>query len=329
METIKKEIGGYFELEELSGEEYHDGLLRFNLGRTALIYLLEARGCRSLMVPHFLCDSVLDRCREAGIALTFYPVDEDLTPQLPREPEQEEYLLLVNYYGQLTDRMIEEYHLKYKRIIVDHTHSFFQRPLRGVDTLYSCRKFFGLPDGAYLAAACKALPALERDVSNGRMGHILGRYEEGAGIYYKEMLKNAAAFHREPVKGMSKLTQNLLKGIDYESALRKRNENYLWLSEGLNQYNGITWSRPEGPLAYPFYTEHGSKLRSRLAEEGIFVPVYWRNVIEDMPPDSVEHRYASNILPLPCDQRYGKEEMDFIAGTLVRLLQEEGLNKTE
>lgn len=324
MKNSKREIGGYFELEELKGAEYHKDLLRFNLGRTALIYLLEARGCRHLMVPHFLCDSVLNKCREAGIALTFYSVDKDLTPQLPRELEKEEYLLLVNYYGQLSDCKIEDYHSKYKRIIVDHTHSFFQNPLPGVDTLYSCRKFFGLPDGAYLSIEPGTWPTLKQDTSNGRMAHILGRYEENAGTYYKEMLKNADTFHKEPIKRMSKLTQNLLKGINYELVRKKRNENYGRLYQKLNQYNGIQWEIPDGPLAYPFYTEYGQKIRKRMAEEGIFIPIYWGNVIEEMPSDSVEYQYASNILPLPCDQRYAEEEMAFIAKTLVGLLQEEG-----
>ena len=33
--TDNKEIGGYFEMEELPGEEYYPDLLRLNLGRTA------------------------------------------------------------------------------------------------------------------------------------------------------------------------------------------------------------------------------------------------------------------------------------------------------
>ena len=32
-----KEIGGYFQLEEMPGEEYYPDLYRVNLGRTALL----------------------------------------------------------------------------------------------------------------------------------------------------------------------------------------------------------------------------------------------------------------------------------------------------
>ena len=32
---MTEEIGGYFQLERFTGREYHEGLLRLNLGRTA------------------------------------------------------------------------------------------------------------------------------------------------------------------------------------------------------------------------------------------------------------------------------------------------------
>ena len=42
-----KEIGGYFQLEEMPGEEYYPDLYRVNLGRTALLWLLKSRRCRT------------------------------------------------------------------------------------------------------------------------------------------------------------------------------------------------------------------------------------------------------------------------------------------
>ena len=40
---MKKEIGGYLELEEPAGQEYYPDLCGVNLGRTALLWLMEAR----------------------------------------------------------------------------------------------------------------------------------------------------------------------------------------------------------------------------------------------------------------------------------------------
>lgn len=66
---------------------------------------------------------------------------------------------------------------------------------------------------------------------------------------------------------------------------------------------------PEGPFAYPYYHENGMELRRWLAGRKIFVPTYWKNMFEQCSEDSLEYQWAANILPLPCDQRYGEEEM--------------------
>ena len=56
------------------------------------------------------------------------------------------YLYIVNFYGQLSNQYIESLGCN---IIVDNAQSYFQEPINGIDTLYTCRKFFGVPDGVY------------------------------------------------------------------------------------------------------------------------------------------------------------------------------------
>ena len=53
-----KEIGGYFELENFRGPEYHDRALALNCGRNALAYLIEAKKIQQILIPYFLCSSV-------------------------------------------------------------------------------------------------------------------------------------------------------------------------------------------------------------------------------------------------------------------------------
>ena len=314
---MQKEIGGYFELEEMSGEEYYPELYKVNLGRTALLWLLEGRKYKKIILPYFLCESVVEICQNNYIETEFYHLDENLDILYPKKTlNKDECLYLVNYYGQLTDNKILEYQKIYGNIIVDHTHAFFQRPLEHVDTLYSCRKFWGVSDGAYLATDTVLDMDKPRDRSNKRMGHILGRYEENAGTYYQDMLQNAAQYEGMEIHLMSRLTQNLLRGIDYEAGKKKRENNYRVLKEELNSKNIFTKVTPEGPFVYPYYHEKGQELRKWLAARKIFVPTYWRNVMQEQKSDSLEYRWASDILPLPCDQRYGSEEMRYIAASV-------------
>lgn len=128
---MKKEIGGYFELEEMAGEEYYPDLYKVNLGRTALLWLLESHQYKKIYLPVFLCQSVIDICRDHDIEVEFYHLDADLNILLEeRELPAEECLYLVSYYGQLTDEKILYYQKVYGNVIVDHTHSFFRNRLR-------------------------------------------------------------------------------------------------------------------------------------------------------------------------------------------------------
>lgn len=313
---MEKEIGGYLQLETFTGKEYYPDLYKVNLGRTALQWILEARKCKKLWLPYFLCDSVIGVCEKMQMEIGFYHLDEELNPVLETDLGADEWLYLVNYYGHLSDKRILVCKEKYGRVIVDHTHSFFQRPIPGIDTLYSCRKFFGLPDGAYVSTDADLDMDKPLDISGSRMTHILGRFEEGAGSYYQQMLDNASTYHQEEIRLMSKLTENLLRGIDYEMVRRKRTENYLKLKELLPSGNPFVQAEPDGPFAYPYYHEKGIELRKYLASHKIFVPTNWSNVIRDMPKESLEYQWAANILPLPCDQRYGFEEMEKIASVI-------------
>ena len=69
---MKKEIGGYLELEESTGQEYYPELCGVNLGRTALLWLMEARNCKKIYLPTYLCDSVTGACEETKVEIESY-----------------------------------------------------------------------------------------------------------------------------------------------------------------------------------------------------------------------------------------------------------------
>ena len=315
------EIGGYLGLESFESNSYYPNLYALNLARTTLVYLLSALKCKSIFVPYYLCDSVTNRLETEGILLTYYHLDDNLMPVMQTPLPKDSYILLVNHYGQLTDEKILTLQDKYTRIIVDHTQSFYQRPLAGVPTFYSVRKFFGVSDGAYLSTDID-LPALQQqDISKDRMGHILGRFEENAAKHYTTLHDVVGTFSDEPIKKMSRLTQNILGAIDYQKVRDKRNENYQLLATMLNEHNPLNFIVPDAPFAYPFLCLDGDKFRRALAKHKIYVPTCWNNVIDNLAKNTIEYQYAANILVLPIDQRYGKSEMQTLADTLLTLLK--------
>ena len=297
------EIGGYFGLEPLISNEYYKDLLALNTARNALLYILKARKIQKLYIPYYLCDSVSEMCNREGYTYEFYHINSGFLPVFEKDLSDNEYLYIVNYYGQISNEQIKNLQAKYKRIIIDNVQSFFQIPIHGIDTIYSCRKFFGVPDGAYLSTDCLLEEELPEDVSSGRLKHLLGRFETGsASTYYQDFKKNDESIKTLELRTMSKLTHNFLGAIDYDKVKKIREENYLFLHEQLKGTNRLNLTLPEGPYAYPFYCENGMELRRELAEQKIYVPTLWPNVL--CSDDLIAKDYAENILPLPCDQRY-------------------------
>lgn len=313
-----KEIGGYLELETYRLPMLYDSGVKLDCGRSCLAYLIQTRQLRRLAVPYFMCESVFQICADCGVSLRFYRVGPDLRPE-PLELAEDEWLYLMNYYGQLSPQEISRIHQRYGRVIVDNVQAFFEAPADGVDTFYSCRKFFGVPDGAILMTDAKLQEELERIESHSHMEHLLGRFERTASEFYAQSVGNNRRFRHIAIKGMSLLAENLLHSIDYEDIKRRRSENYSVLAERLGPINELDIRPPQGAFAYPLLIRNGAELKKKLIDHKIYVPTLWPNVLEAVPQEWTEYRLAADILPLPCDQRYEAADMEYISDLICKL----------
>lgn len=317
-----KEYGGYIELESNHGPMLHEDAVALNCGRNALEYLCEAKKIKKLYLPYFLCSSVLDLCKKIGVDYTYYHIDKDFKPLFQHELCDEEWLYVVNFYGQLDNRYLSELKQTYSRVIVDNAQSYFQLPVDGVDTLYTCRKYFGVADGAFLYTDAPLRREIPRDESFNRMHFLLGRYERGANEFYGEYVANNKLFATEPVKKMSRLTENLLHGIDYKKVAQQRQENFDYLNAALENINELKLKSVYGAFMYPLLIKDGASIRKTLQKEKIYIPTLWPNVMEECGTNSLEYRYAADILPIPIDQRYGKEDMKYLVEVIKHVSSE-------
>ena len=316
------ELGGYLELENYTGHTYYTGMYELNLGRTSVVWFLREVGCEKLYLPYYLCRSVCDTCRKYGIKTEEYRLDQELEPLLDKEITESEYVYIVNYYGQITDEKIEKLRSKFHNILLYNTNAFFQDPIPGIPTVYSLRKFFGIPDGAYFFCEQALEEPKEQDLSGTRMSHILGRLEHSASDYYRDMLLTVESFSEETPKRMSKLTKNILKGIDYSYVRKQREENYQYLHERLKSDNIMTKRFPAGPFVYPCHCHDAQSVREKLIRRKIYIPMNWKEVPSLIGEDAFEAELSKNILPLPCDQRYGLAEMKYLAENIEEIMGE-------
>lgn len=304
-----REIGGYLELDQLINKPYHQNMLELNTARNALLYLINTKNIQKVYLPHYMCDSVYMTLENNKIDFEFYHIDKYFSPIFEGRLQDNHYLYLVNYFGQLNSTCIEEIQNNYKNIILDNTQNFFQKPINGIDTLYSCRKYLGVPDGAYLATTETTNKELAIDFSGSRLAHLVGRYEGRASEFYTEFKKTGEILDNLPIRAMSKLTKNLLGAIDYDYIFKKRNVNFNYLHEHFINKNVLKVRPVSGAFSYPLYVQNGIEVRKKLAARYIYIPTLWPNVLEEADCKSIEYDYAANILPLPCDQRYGIQDM--------------------
>lgn len=315
-----REIGGYIEFEYFHGQMRHEAGIKLSSGRNCLEYLIKTKSIQKIVLPSFMCNSVIDLFKKFNVQIRFYQVGFDFLSE-NIEILDEEFFYLMNYYGQLNKNVIELYRNRYRNVIVDNAQAYFEDPVPGTDTFYTCRKYFGVPDGAVLFTNVFLHKELERSSSREHMNHLLGRLELSASDFYLQSISNNKRFADQSLLKMSILTENLLHGIDYEFIKNSRTKNYSYLAKRLGNINRLRLRDIEGAFAYPLMLENADALRKNLIQNNVYVPLLWPNVLTESFATPLDRELASDILPLPCDQRYTEEDMEYICNLILRQVE--------
>lgn len=314
-----RSIGGFFELELNKNDEYHQKAIRLNSARNALKLVIQLRRYRKLYIPYFTCDAILEPILKLKIKHEFYSIDANFEPVFNfADISKNEGFLYTNYFG-IKDSFIINLKKKCRNIIIDNSQSFYSIAHEGIDTFYSPRKFFGVPDGAYLYLPGCDAPLLNYDISLDRLSHLFKRIELGSEDAYHDFKKNDAKLIEQSPKQMSKLTRALLANINYSKVRQKRINNFTMMHNHLEQYNKIKLNMEKNsvPMVYPFLTDHPD-LKQKLISNRIFVATYWPNVLNWTMQNSIEYKYASDLIHIPIDQRYNSKDMKRIIEVILK-----------
>lgn len=296
---MNEAIGGYFELELRQGEHYHTSALNLSTARNCFEYILRARGYRHIYIPYYTCDVLLEPLEKLSLNYTFYHIDKTLDPVSLPKLGQDEAFLYTNYYG-LKQATVERLASQYgSRLIVDNAQAFFAERLIGIDTFYSARKFFGVPDGAYLYTDCMLQDEIKRDYSYDRMMHLLKRVDMSAEDGYLDFQRSEQQLCNQPIRLMSALTHRILSSIDYESAKKKRRACFRAMERVLGTPGcSLTIDENAVPMVFPYWSEDPT-LRKRLIEHRIYVATYWPNVMKWTNGNAYENELVDKLIPLP------------------------------
>ena len=114
---------------------------------------------------------------------------------------------------------------------------------------------------------------------------------------------------------------DVVSGVDWENAKKKRRRNWLLLNEMIFGNMVKPFDRIDSntvPLGYVIRVKDRDRIRSALAGKRVFCPVHWP-LPAQVDRSDFQHSYelSASCLTLPIDQRYDKREMNRIAN-LVR-----------
>ncbi|MCR5416398.1 MAG: hypothetical protein K6E79_06360 [Pseudobutyrivibrio sp.] len=316
-----KEYGGCLPLElKKVNTDLFKGFdhVALNSGRNAIAYAALAFNYKCVYIPYYTCKTVEAGLLEVGVEVRYYNIDEHLMPLEPEGGFDDRALFVyTNYFGIMTHVMQQDIIAEHSHVLFDNTQGFFTEPMRGTLSAYSCRKFFGVPDGAYLVG--DEIPRL--DIPTGESadtaGFLLKAIEAGPNAAYAMSKENEEHINVEGMRYMSRLTEALMAGIDMQSVNDRRVANFNKMHQLIGKYNELDISLENGaPMVYPLLVSKEG-IREALVEHHIFVPRWWRWIEEASTTNAFEKKLSKFLVPLPITQTYDEGDMEYIAGFLL------------
>lgn len=317
-------------------------------GQSAIQFILEDIEIESdeyILMPSYLCPSILYNFNRLNIKYKFYKINKDLSIDLDDIKEKIKTLKIkavffINYFGFYHNENTLSYFKELKKqnikIIEDSVQMlwFDKKSFIGDYVFNSYRKFLPIDGSLVLCNKVKKFKFIKdsyyKKVNLARakktifQNFNIGNEEEFLNLYHKA---EEEYYKRDCVIGMNNKSKELLSKIDYKYIFNKRKENYFYLYDRLtrNKEINIIYDKKSisdnSALGLPILIDNRDEMRIKLRKFNIYCPVHWnikkQKIIENYR-DSVY--LSENILMLPIDQRYEINDMEKLAITILRLI---------
>lgn len=354
MSELNREIGSDFWLEDgpiLHHTEIPKWLEKYgntvltSSGRGAITLLLEQVNPinKTVLMPAYICESVIIPFLEFGYTCHFYEVGKDLTPNLDsiRSIENIGIFLHMGYFGFDTNSTLKSVIQELKKhstiIVEDITHTFFSNINQFTVNDYcvgSIRKWLGVPSGGLLASTKTKLlnPAgMNTNFTRIRENALLlkGNYiksgNEGLKELYLQAFKEAEKLLEVDYKSyqIDPLSISLLNSLEVDHLINKRRRNFQVLLDGLSNLNylSIPVKELKDDLCPLFFVvnikEDRNLIRKKLIDKRIYCPIHWPipDQLNEQLSNDTKDLYLTT-LSIPCDQRYEIEDMNRIISVM-------------
>ena len=261
-----------------------DNLIKLNLARNCLRYIIKAYHVRELFMPFYICPELIKGARKEKCQIKFYHIDKNFYPLI--EFPKNAFILYPNYFG-ICCGNITSLAAKYQNLIVDNAHNVYLKKC-GLASFNSLRKFFNVKDGAYLYIN-KTLPAeLFRDTYT---------YKEFTSpLDYEELSQNETRLNSENIKLISATTERIVNNLDLEKLRKSRLEKFYSYHKQFKNTNElhIELTGNDVPFVYPYLIKDTTTGAS-LEKSGMLILRYWKPIPKSFP----EYDFYKYLIPIP------------------------------
>jgi len=301
-------------------------------------YLIE-HGIQRILLPAYLCPSILDVFQQHGLPWDFFHVNQDLSidlPDLNEKAKNTQALYFINYFGfpqpPQTQAVLKDIQNSGKLLVEDNAQAGFRDDMIGDFTFNSLRKLAPF-DGGYLYTKLDIQPYIRSsDHSPNRRLPLIRAYRrelrkyqlEGQGSYRRLVALHARAerFYDEDyaIAGDQEERESIERQ-DWRGMSRKRRENYEYLLKYVLDIPEIKplfpiLARDASPLGLPIYINAVPRdsLYEYLGNNSIGLFIHWQEIQHDARLASLQDTYdmAGRMLTLTCDQRISREQLDYL-----------------
>lgn len=317
-----KVIGGFYELliPEKSFD-YHEDAIALSNGRACIRLITKNLNIKKCYVPNYTCDAVYHPFDLEGVPYELYSIRENMEPETFPNLAPDEYFYYINYFGVKSNVVEKLYGIYGNKLIIDNTHDFFKKRQHDCWSFTSARKYFGVPDGAFLYAPKDINSSFER-FDKFSLAHSLERLRGNQEIAFRNYQDYEKSLTSE-INKISLFSEKTLSLVDIKNTTAKRKENFHALNKILENRNKFTLDNildGDVPFAYPFLPSINFSKES-LYGANIFVPTLWADPLKRDATTAYEKELAENLMPLPIDERYTIDDMKFMAEQIIRVLE--------
>lgn len=317
----KTYIGGFFGLEQAKkGTLYHRNAIALSNGRACFSLILDELKPKKVYVPFYACNSIYEPLK-SRCGYSYYSIDTKLEINNLPDLKQDEYLLYIDYFG-LKGTYVEELkNVLGKKLIIDDVHRFFRKGHREQWSFCSARKYFGVPDGAYLYSPKRMEIQYERNCAI-RMDHLINRKNGKQALAFAQFQEYEILLNSE-IKLISTTSENMLNQVDYEEVRNTRRTNFNYLDSKLSKFNLLSFSfKKSDPFCYPLMLEK-EILKSIFYKNNIFIPTFWPDILQRKDAGFIiEKELVRKLIPVPIDHRYQPSDLKRVTDLINEIVAE-------